>query len=410
MENTRDLGIIRELARRYAEIAAQPIQDERRRLWRDHNSLIRTRPLIYVRWLAAWNEHPDALPQCEDPFWHGHETFLRQMIFQDSIGDDTIVEPWITQRASVVTPPGGVWGVPYGRVPSDRPGGAWKNDPPIKEPEDLAKLVQPHHIIDEEATQRNVARLREAVGDILTVEVDRSPVYTVWHADLSTDLGYLRGIDRFMLDMMDNPGFLHELLAFLRDGVLQAQQEAEDAGDWSLTNHQNQSMPYCHELEDPQPGVHGVKRSQLWVFAAAQEFTLVSPRMHEEFMFNYQITIIEKFGLSAYGCCEDLTQKMPQLRKIPNLRRIAVVPRADVAKSAEEIQDKYVFSWRPNPSDMICCGFDPDHIRKVIREGMEVSRGCHVDITLKDVQTVGGRPELLRDWVRIVRAITDEYV
>jgi len=40
---------------------------------------------------------------------------------------------------------------------------------------------------------------------------------------------------------------------------------------------------------------------------------------------------------------------------------------------------------------------------------MEASKGCRVDLTLKDVQTVGGKPELLRDWVKIVREITDGY-
>ena len=49
-----DRTVIRELARRVAEIAARPVQDERRDLWRRHNSLQRTRPLIYVRWFACW--------------------------------------------------------------------------------------------------------------------------------------------------------------------------------------------------------------------------------------------------------------------------------------------------------------------------------------------------------------------
>ena len=69
-----------------------------------------------------------------------------------------------------------------------------------------------------------------------------------------------------------------------------------------------------------------------------------------------------------------------------------------------------MLSWRPNPSEMICCGFNPDHIRKVVKEAMEASKGCHVDITLKDVQTVQYHPENLREWVKIVREITDEYV
>jgi hypothetical protein len=40
---------------------------------------------------------------------------------------------------------------------------------------------------------------------------------------------------------------------------------------------------------------------------------------------------------------------------------------------------------------------------------MDASRGCHVDITLKDVEAIGGRPQDVREWVRIVRDITDAY-
>jgi len=95
--------------------------------------------------------------------------------------------------------------------------------------------------------------------------------------------------------------------------------------------------------------------------------------------------------------------------RLPNLRRIAVVPVADVAKSAELIGTDYVFSWRPNPADVMCCGFYPDLIRRIIREGMEAAKDCIVDITLKDVQTIEHEPWRLREWVRIVRDITDDH-
>ena len=58
---------------------------------------------------------------------------------------------------------------------------------------------------------------------------------------------------------------------------------------------------------------------------------------------------------------------------------------------------------------MICCGFEPAKIKRIIRAGMEAMKGCHVDLNLKDVQTVANQPELLRDWVQIVRGVTDEY-
>lgn len=405
--SNKDVQILRDLAKKYRDIASKEIQDERRDLWRKHNSLVRTRPLIYVRWLAAWHEAPESKLKCEDGFYRHHENFLRQMIFQDTIGDDYIIEPWITQRASCITPPNGAWGVRVNHIPSPRPGGAWKFDPPIKKQEDLSMMVKPHHVIDEKATARNVTRLKDAVGDILEVNVDRAPAYRVWHADISTDLAHLRGLEQAMWDMVDNPEWLHELLKFMSDGVLTTHDEAEVAGDWNLSNHENQAMSYALSLPDPEANSESVMREQLWCFVAAQEMAQVSPEMHDEFMLRYQLPIIERFGLVAYGCCEDLTHKIDILRKIPNLRRIAVALSADVRECAEQIQQDYVLSWRPHPSEMICCGFDPDHIRKVVKNAMDASKGCHVDITLKDVQTVQHRPDNLRKWVELVREIAD---
>jgi len=409
MPDNPDVTILRDLARQVADIAAEPIQDERRELWRAHNSFERTRPLILCMWEAAWPEHPQAQPQCQDPFLQAYETELKQRIFKHSLHDDTIIEPWITVRASVIGPPNGIWGVGHTYTHSGVAGGSWKHQPALKELSDLEKMAVPKHEIDEAATAANVQRLGDAIGDLLPIAVDRSPLWSGWWADLSTALFYLRGLDQLMLDMSDNPGWLHELLSFMRDGILKSHEEAEAAGDWSLDNHNSQAMCYSRELADPRADGPGVKRSALWAFFAAQEYALIGPRMHDEFLLQYQLPIMERFGLTAYGCCEDLTRKVDMLRQVSTLRRFSVTPVADPARCAEQIGTDYVLSWRPNPADMICCGFDPDKIRRIIREGMEGMKGCHVDLNLKDVQTVGGQPELLRDWVRIVREVTDEY-
>lgn len=409
MPHSDDVRILRDLAKQVADLAASPVQGERRELWRAHNSFERTRPLIICGWEAAWPEHPQAANQCEDPFFQNYETVFKRAIFRETLGDDTILEPWATVRAAVVSPPNGPWGVTHSTTHSGVQGGSWKHKPPLQELSDLDKMVVPRHEINEQATAASVTKLQEAIGDILPITVDRSPLWTGWWADISTALFYLRGLDQFMLDMSDNPQWLHQLLSFMSEGILKSQDEAEAAGDWSLINGGNQAMCYSRELPDPAANVYGVQRAQLWDFCAAQEYALVSPRHHDEFLLQYQLPIIEKFGLSAYGCCEDLTRKIDMLRQIKNLRRIAVTPMADPAKCAEQIGTDYIISWRPNPADMICCGFYPDKIKRLVREAMEAMKGCHVDVHLKDVQTVGKQPELLREWVRIVRAITDEY-
>ena len=402
-----DVEIIRDLAKRYAEIASKEVQDERRDLWRKHNSFVRTRPLVYAREFLSTPELIAPQLRCEDPFWRGHERMLCYWIQHDTFDDDYIIEPWITQQATFTVERDRLWGVEVKRIPSPDPRGAWMFDPPIKELTDVDRLVMPHHVIDKEATAHNADRLRDAVGEIIAVRVARAPIYM---PNLAQHLADLRGLEQSMWDMLDHPEWLHDLLAFLRDGVLAVQEEAEQAGDWHLSDGSNQAMTYAQELPDPQADGPSVTRDQLWGYFDAQEFTLVSPSMHDEFMLQYQLPIMKKSGLTAYGCCEDLTNKIDMLRKVPNLRRISVTPFADVTKCAEQIGQDYIIGWRPSPAEMVSSTFDPDHIRKVVREAAEAMRGCYFDVCLKDVVTVRGQPERIRDWARITRETLAKYV
>ncbi len=402
--NTNDKTILRDLAKKYAEVASQPVQEEHRTLWRRHNSLKETRPLIYVR-AFAWNEMPQAECLCKDPLARHYEDFFRSTLFRSTLDDDSIFEPWVTIQATQVC---NGWGLSGNRHFADEPGGSFKVDYPIKGLSDIERLQIPRHEIDEMKTSENLARLTDLIGDIITVNVDRGPAYRMWTGDISTDLGYLRGIEHFMMDMLDNPEWLHRLVKFMSDGILKTHEEAEASGDWGLSAHQNQAMPYAGELEDPAPNVNGVKRSQLWGYMAAQELTAVSPAMHDEFMLQYQLPILKHFGLVAYGCCEDLTRKIDMLRQIPNLRRIAVSPFANVARCAEQIGQDYVLSYRPSPADMVSYGFDQKRIRSILNRDLTICRDCHVDITLKDVETVENDPERVRNWVALTREVIDE--
>lgn len=413
MNCKNDVQVLRELAKQYAEIAAKPIQQQRRDLWAAHFALKKTRPPILASY-GMWNVwcrevFGDKAMRCKDPFYREHERELRMQIFHDTIGDDFIQEPWLTQRASTK----GSWDKPWGLLQSihttDIEGGACKFDPPIKDWSDTQKMTPMPHIINEEETSRNIARIREAVGDILPIDAVREPFYCGFNSDISTHLARLRGLETIMTDMYEYPEELHKLLAFMRDGILANNQAAEDAGDYSLTAQQNQSLTYADGLERPAPNSGKRKRKQLWGFCAAQEYTLISPEFHEEFMFQYQRPIMEHFGLVHYGCCEDLTRKIDMLRKLKNLRSIAVAPLADVAKCAKQIGADYAISWRPNPTDMVCCGWSEERVRTIIKKGLDDSKGCCVHIHLKDIETVEGDLSRLSRWTAIVRSIAEKY-
>ncbi len=121
-----DEHILHDLAKQYAELAAQPIQEERRQLWRAHLSLKKTRVPVLVTY-GIWNVwcreiFGDNQMLCQDPFYREHERFLRMQIFHDSIGDDLILEPWITQTTTHRVP-GGIYGEPWGAAHNRRESG-----------------------------------------------------------------------------------------------------------------------------------------------------------------------------------------------------------------------------------------------------------------------------------------------
>jgi hypothetical protein len=169
MTQPREIAVLRDLACQVRDAAAQPKYPERIRLWTDHNSLRRTRPLVLVSCgrYAAY-EYELVRYECEDALWRDVEFQLRHKLFKDWIDDDSILQPWVTVRA-VFTDPG--WGVQSAHTASDLgKEGAYKlAERPAITPEDViaAKMRQPRHAIDDAATRARVERVREAIGDIL---------------------------------------------------------------------------------------------------------------------------------------------------------------------------------------------------------------------------------------------------
>jgi hypothetical protein len=332
--------------------------------------------------------------------------WLRNMLFHDTVGDDLVFEPWITVRASYRLPPPcgyfATWGIPY-EAERILDSGAWIIKPTITSREQLSRLIAAPHAIDEEETARTIGRLQEAVQGVLEVNVDRGPFYRCYGgSDIAEGMLALVGLGNLMLYMYDEPELLHDLARFMRDAVLAQYKQAEVAGDWGLTSSFNMAQNYCPDLPDPHANARGMQMKQLWYFTCAQPFTLVSPQQFHEFVLQYQMPIMAQFGLTSYACCEQITDKIDLLKKIPNLRRINVTPVSDVVKCAEQIGRDYIYSWKPNPA-MICASFEEEQIRKEIRAGLQASRECIVDVTLKDVSSVQDDPSRLKRWVDIVR-------
>ena len=172
-----------------------------------------------------------------------------------------------------------------------------------------------------------------------------------------------------MLDMIDRPRLVHRIMAILRDGTLPSSTTWKPMACSCLNTDQyvgSGGFGYTRELPARVPTVP-VRTGQMWGFGESQETVGVSPEMFEEFIFPYQLPLLERFGLNCYGCCEPLDARWHVVKQVPDLRRVSVSPWADLEKMAEKLEDRYVYSRKPHPAAWLRRTLDEEVVRADLR-------------------------------------------
>jgi hypothetical protein len=242
-------------------------------------------------------------------------------------------------------------------------------------------------------------------GDILQV---RLKTVWWWSFGMTQTLVYLRGLEQIMYDMVDCPDELHRLMAFLRDGHAARLDFLEKNGLLFLNNDGTYvgsgGFGWTHEL--PQPDFNGhVRPVDMWGFAESQETVGISASMFEEFIFPYQLSLLERFGLNCYGCCEPLDSRWHVVEKFPRLRRVSMSPWVNVEVMAERLGNRYIFSWKPHPGVLATDTFDEEFVRQTLRQGLRALKrnDCRVEIIMKDCHTIRRDPQRVIRWVQIAK-------
>jgi hypothetical protein len=168
--------------------------------------------------------------------------------------------------------------------------------------------------------------------------------------------------------------------------------------------------PYANELPAEDYDGGRVRFKDIWFRGMAQLFSSASPEMQDEFDLHYMRKLMDKCGLSYYGCCEPLDKFIPYLKKVPNMRKIGVSPWANVRSSAEQIQGNYVLARKPNPAN-VARDFSKEVVEQEIEDTVKacLENKCPYEFVLKDISTVGGKPQNLIDWAATVTGVIDRY-
>ena len=404
MTTPEEKTCLRELAKRVAEIADLPVQETRRNLWKKHHVLNPIRPMILIFPEGSWRE---LLPQdrfvCQDPFLRNIERQLRVKIYtHEHFDTDYATEKTLNVGRRIGTTG---WGMEAQRTDSSAPTGAWGFKPVMETYADAKKLTHPQLTRNDAAAQKDLERVQGLLGDILTV---RQKGITHNACNLAALFSSWRGLNQLYMDMVEAPEWVHEVLAFITEGLINLWKQYEDQGLLSLNNeddyHSSGGIGYTDTLPGPNFDPEHVRFANVWGSAQSQEMTAVSPGMHAEFFMKYESEFIKPFALNGYGCCDDLTLKLDDVCAMPQMRRISISPYADVPRSTEQLRGNYILSWKTDPRDLVGA-YSPERIRQRIHSALESARehGSVFEMILKDTHTCDNRPKRFDTWSQIAR-------
>ena len=409
MINAKDKKILRELAKKVNEIANLPIMAERKKRWYAHNALGSGQPMVLCYPEGSWCELlPESKLTCESTKARRIEYILRERIYiHEHINDDSVTsntykihkkisaldDYWIDID----------WGLPIKRRASTQERGGYGFEPIIKHIDDINLLRIPTLEYDENATMTEYHQAQELFDDIL--EINLSGVNLIGFHIMYFYTHY-RGLEQTFLDFYDEPEMAHALVGFFEMGLRNIVDQLAALDLLSLNNDgayvSTGGCGYTDEL--PQEGFSGcVRPIDMWASAEAQELAVVSPEQSEEFVISAERRLLSRFGLTGYGCCEPIHDKLSYILSIPNIRRISVSPFSDVRKSAEQIGKKCVFSWKPQPFFVSSPTFDEDAARKYIAGGLSDATDTVLEMILADTHTCHNEPNRFARWVKLCR-------
>ena len=402
--NTLDKEILRELGKRYMEIAVLPVQKEKKALWQELNRLHMQRPMLNMDQIP-WHEMDvdgSLINTVQDPYWRNIETYLRRTIYQfEHMPVDMVVQPYITLYRPIVYTG---FGVDVEQETSTL---------------DQQNSVVGHKFInvfeneeDVEKIQTPTARLDEAADKALRQEAEEifqgiAPIHMVgmtMHLGIWDSITQWMGVENIYIELMDRPEFLHAIMEQLTSGMESLIQQMNKEGLFdAYTNICHCSYTYVDDLPTTGCDMDRPRSKDVWAFGLAQLFSSVSPKVTEEFEVPYMSRLFPYFGAIYYGCCDRLDDRLDIVTRMPNIRKISCSPWSDREQFALKLPKQYIMSNKPNPALVGGETIDYDEIRKDLRRTIDAARsnGIGLEMILKDISTVQYQPQRLWEWSRI---------
>ena len=402
MLNKYEIDVLRTLAHRYAEIAALPVHEAKRKLWIAHNEFRTARPMVLID-QVCWNEmnrDGSLNSKVEDPYWRAVEIGLREKIFSwEHMPADMVLNPYISLAKPLCN---SGWGMDAQVETLETSAGSvrsqhFKNL--LEEEEDIEKIQFPHIWLDEEMDRQ----IRETADEIFAGIIPYRMEGLTMHLGIWDVISQWMGVENCYIELMDRPEFMHAIVEKMTQGLLNQIEDVNRIGGYDVTSN----IVHCSQnFLDNLPGEcdleHGTTKNG-WAFGLAQLFSSASPQITEEFEVEYMKRVFPHFGAIYYGCCERLDDRLDILAKLPNVRKISCSPWSDKDRFAERLPEQKIMSVKPNPAFLAGAALDEDSVRRELRHAIDAAKRNqrNVELILKDISTVRYEPQRLFRWADI---------
>jgi len=410
----RDTDVLRQLASELAEIATLPVHQERAGLWQQLNDLESRRPMVWINEIC-WHEmnvDDELTLVTAHPWAQDQERELRRTLYQwRHLPGDMIISDYLACPLAIhSTDFGIIEDVDVARTDESNDIVSRHFNIQIRDFEDLEKIKMPVVTHNDAATEIRYEAMCRVYDGIMSA---RKQAQThIWF----TPWDYLIrwwGIEEAMMDLVQRPELVHAGVERMVDAWMVELDQFESMNlldlDSDNTRIGSGGYGYTRELPGEEFDADNVRPHNMWGCSNAQIFSDVSPQMHWDFAVEHDMRWLSRWGLTYYGCCEPLDQKIDILRRIPNLRKISVSPWCDTARVVEKMGTDYVISRKPTPAILGENDWDPTRARRDLCDFMDQAKGCHVELIMKDISTVRYQPQRLWEWAAIAAEVADQY-
>ncbi len=410
----QDTEILRGLASELAEIVSLPIHQEKARLWQKLNDLQSGRPMVWINEIC-WHEmnvDDELTLVTRDPWAQDQERDLRRTLYQwRHLPGDMIISDHLACPLAVHSTDFGII-EDVDIVETDAASDVVSRhfNVQIQDVEDLEKIKMPVVTHNEAATEYRYQAMCEVYDGILPVR--KTGQTHIWFAPWDYLIRWW-GVQQAMMDLIERPDLVHAAVDRLVDAWMVELDQFESMNLLSLDANNTRigsgGYGYTNRLPGDPFDSEYVQPHNMWGCSNAQIFSDVSPQMHWEFAVEHDLRWLERWGRTYYGCCEPLDGKVDILRRIPNLRKISISPWCDTARVVENVGSDFVISRKPSPAIFAEDTWHPERVRQELRDFLEQTRGCHVELIMKDISTVRYQPQRLWEWASIAMEVVEEF-